>query len=471
MPDRTPRNKPLPPWAFRTLRRRITLWYGIVIALCLLTYSVAVGISFTGQIQRELDHRVHEDIELAARALVLDADGNPAWAGGFLGKQIAEEEGGGHWVEVWSAEGRRLLVAGTFDPGLETVPSTHPERLAHTHVTPTGPVRTMWETVEIGGKRVLIRAAVLEVASRAQIRSLWAELAVISLIVVVLGGIVGVALARLLVGPLARMAEHARQITAEQLDERLEVRGAGEELEQLGDAFNETLARLEASFSQLKRFTADASHEIRTPLTAFRSVGEVALQGDKSPAEYREVIGTMLEETDRLARLAEGLLSIARAEAGQTHYKFEDLDLRTVAEGVVEQLGVLAEERGQTVVVEGEPLVARLDRLAIRHALVNLVDNAIKYSPEGTRIVVRTRRDGAHAAIEVADNGPGIDPQHREKIFERFYRIDPSRSRELGGTGLGLSLVKIAADAHGGRVEVADTPGGGATFRLLIPSA
>jgi heavy metal sensor kinase len=469
MPDRIPPNEPLPLWAFRTLRLRISLWYGVVIAACLLTYSIAVGVSFTGHVRRELDHRVHEDIELAARALVVDASGNPAWAGGFLGKQIEEEEGGGHWVEVWSPDGRRLLVAGTFDPGLGMAPTAHPERAAHTHETAAGPVRTMWETIRIDGRPLLIRATVSEVASRAQIRSLWAQLGMISLIVVMLGGMVGLALARLLVGPLARMAAHARRITAEQLHDRLEARGAGEELEQLGNAFNDTLARLEASFSQLKRFTADASHEIRTPLTALRSVGEVALQGEKSSVEYREVIGTMLEESDRLARLSEGLLAIARAEAGQTVYKYDDLDLRILAGEVVEQLGVLAEERGQTIEVAGEAIIATVDRVFLRQALVNLVDNAIKYSHEGARVTVRVSRDDGHAEISVSDDGPGIAPEHHARLFERFYRVDRSRSRELGGSGLGLSLVKLAADAHGGRVDVESVPGQGTTFRLTVP--
>lgn len=452
-----------------TLRSRITLWYGVLIAVSLLTYSITVGFSFTGHVRRELDRRVHEDIELAARALVLDEKGEAAWAGGFLGKQIEEEEGGGHWVEVWEPEGRRLLVAGTFDPQIGTRPMTHPEGIAHSHETPQGPIRTMWESLEVGERTFILRAAVSERSARAQIRSLWIELGLISFVVLLLGGALSNELAERLVGPLSRMAAHARRITAEQLHDRVEVKGASEELAQLGDAFNATLARLEASFAQLKRFTADASHEIRTPLTALRSVGEVALQGEKRPEEYREVIGTMLEESDRLRRLAEELLSIARAEAGQTHYTFEPHDLRLLADEVADRLGVLAEERGQALAVEGDGVVAAVDRILFRQALTNLVDNAIKYSPEGSRVSVRVGRDDAEAWVEVADNGPGIAPEHREKIFDRFYRIDPSRSRELGGTGLGLSLVKLAAEAHGGWIDVDETPGGGTTFRLVLP--
>jgi heavy metal sensor kinase len=444
-----------------TLRARIILWYGAIIAVCLLAYSIAVGLSFSTHVRRELDHRVHEDIELAARALVIDRDGNASWAGGFLNKQIAEEESGGHWVEVWDAN-RRLLIAGTFDPGLTHEPQI---RSAYTREFPTGPVRVKTEAVTVEGRRFLVRAAVSEISARDQVRSLWMQLGGITLLVLVIGGIGGTALAHRLVGPLERMAAHARRITAEELHERLSVDQGGQELEQLGDAFNTTLARLEGSFAQLRRFTADASHEIRTPLTALRSVGEVALQGAKSGEEYREVIGTMLEEVDRLARLSDELLALARAEAGQVHYQFEPLDLATLAKDVAEQLEVLAEERGQSLVVDAsEPVLVQADRITLRQALINLIDNAIKYSPEGAQVNVRV----GDAFVEVEDNGPGIPPEHLEKIFDRFYRIDPSRSREMGGTGLGLSLVKLTTEAHGGHVEVESEPGRGTTFRLLL---
>ena len=452
----------------RTLRARIALWYGAIIAVCLLGYSAAVGYSFARHVANELDHRVHEDIELAARAISVDASGKPSWPAGYLAKQIEEEEGGGHWVEVWDFSGRKLLTVGTFDPALGGVPRS--EEAARTMQTGSGPVRVKTEAVQIEAQTFLLRAAVSEESARRQIRSLWRELAAISLAVLVLGGIGGVLLAHRLLGPLARMSERARRITAEALHQRLEVEVTGDELEQLRDSFNATLARLERSFGQLRRFTADASHEIRTPLTALRSVGEVALQGDKSNEQYREVIGTMLEEVDRLSRLADELLTIARAEGGQTHYSFEPLDLGRLATDVAEQLEVLAEERDQRLVVRAsEGVIAEADRLALRQALMNLIDNAIKYSPAGGEVSVVVRRADATAVIEVSDQGPGIPNEHRERIFERFYRIDPGRSREMGGTGLGLSLVKLTAEGHGAKVEVDDAPGGGSTFRMTIP--
>jgi len=277
-------------------------------------------------------------------------------------------------------------------------------------------------------------------------------------------------LAQRSLGPLARMADHARRITAEQLHERLILKDSSTELDQLRDAFNDTLARLERSFGQLRRFTADASHELRTPLTALRSVGEVGLRGAKTPEDYREVIGTMLEEVDRLSRLSDELLTLARAEAGQAHLRSDPVDLSALTAEVADQLAVLAEERGQALEcgLDG-PVIVRGDRLALRQTLVNLIDNAIKYSPESTHIFVRVGSDSGLAFVEVKDEGPGIPPDHCERIFERFYRVDSSRSREMGGTGLGLSLVKWTTEAHGGRVELETETGRGSTFRIVLP--
>ncbi len=450
----------------------MTLWYGVIIAFCLLAYSAAVGLTFRAHVEAELDRRVHEDIELAGRALLVDADGRPSWPGGFLGKQLAEEEGGGHWIEVWSARGVRLLATGTMEPAALAPPVVEDSTSlgARTLALPGGSVRLMTEPVSVGSSKFLVRAAVSEAASRRQVRTLWLELAGVTATVLTLGGLGGYVLARRLLGPLSRMAAHARRITAEQLHERLEEEPSGEELNQLREGFNDTLARLERSFGELRRFTADASHEIRTPLTALRSVGEVGLRGARTADDYREVIGTMLEEVDRLSRLADELLTLSRAEAGQARLRMEAVDLCAVGAEVVDRLSVLAEERGQKLECRlEEPVLVRGDRLALRQALMNLVDNAIKYAPDGSRVLVAAGKRAGRAFIEVQDEGPGIAAEHRTLVFERFYRVDSGRSREMGGTGLGLSLVKWTTEAHGGRVEL-DTGESGSTFRLILPA-
>jgi heavy metal sensor kinase len=456
---------------FRSLRTRITLWYGVIIAFCLIAFSVGIGASFTAHSRAELDRDVHEDIELAARALFVNAQGRVSWPEGFLGREIDEEEGGGHWFEVWSTGGERLLAAGTLPSvALDPPRGVEASGRAATLRLPFGPVRVMTLPAQVGARRFLVRAIVSEAAAVRQLRRLWLGLAALSLTVLTLGGLGGYVLAQRALGPLARMAEHARRITAEQLHDRLTIEDSSAELDQLRDAFNATLARLEQSFSRLRRFTADASHELRTPLTALRSVGEVGLRGAMTPSAYREVIGTMLEEVDRLSRLADQLLALARADAGQERLRSEPVDLSALASEVTDHLSVLAEERGQTLESRAEgTAIVQGDRLALRQAILNLVDNAIKYAPEGTRVSMRVGSSPDGAFVEVRDEGPGIAPEHRERIFERFYRADAGRSRETGGTGLGLSLVKSTTEAHGGRVELETERDRGSTFRLVLP--
>jgi len=271
--------------------------------------------------------------------------------------------------------------------------------------------------------------------------------------------------------PVGDMAEAAQDITADRLSDRLPVDNPDDEFGRLATAFNDTLDRLENAFERLRRFTADASHELRTPLTSIKSVGEVALQpsGDRSPAFYREVIGSMLEEADRLHRLVANLLTLTRTDAAAAPAR-EPVDLRALTETVVDDLHVLAEEKRQTIETDLEAASVRGDPETLRLVLVNLLDNAIAYTPENGRITVRLRtRSEGRVAVAIEDTGPGIPPADQEQVFERFYRVDDGRSRDGGGNGLGLAIAERAARLNSGTLEVESTPGEGSTFRLLLP--
>lgn len=462
---------PKPPQRRLSLRTVIALWYGAIIALCLVAYSVAVGYGFGRHLELELDRRVHEDIELAARALVWNPTGGLEWAGGFLGKQIDEEEGGGHWLEVWDEAGVRLLTEGTMpEPPLGPLEVSVASHRGQTKTSALGPVRVMTDVLRMGGRTYRIRAAVSETGYREQLRSMLRELAGLSLTVLVLGGLGGIAIARRALGPLVRLAARARLITAEQFHELLPEESSSAEVEDLRVAINETLTRLNRAFQQLGRFSGDASHELRTPLTALRAVGEISLRRPQTAEEYREVIGSMLEEVDRLTHLSDDLLTLARAETGRAHLHVESVDLAALAREVASHLLVLAEERSQTVDVLAEaPVTVLGDRAALRQALVNLLDNAIKYSPPNTRILVAAGFAGADAFLRVVDEGPGIRAADQPRVFDRFFRADRQRSREMGGTGLGLSIVKLVAETHGGTVSLESEPNHGCTFTVHLP--
>jgi heavy metal sensor kinase len=288
-------------------------------------------------------------------------------------------------------------------------------------------------------------------------------------VIVVLAGVGGYVLARRALAPIDHLATEARRITADRLHERLSVANEHDEIGRLTAVINETFARLDSSFEQLKRFTADASHELRTPLSVIRGIGELGLRETRTPADYKEAMGSMLEEVDRLTRLVDTLLQLSRGDAGTIRLSREVFDLGDLARDVIASLGLLAEERRQRLDVQvAEDVRVSVDRLVLRDAVTNLVDNAIKYSPVDSTIRIRVEGGSENATLTVSDEGAGIPPEHRERVFDRFYRIDESRAREMGGTGLGLAIAKWAVEANGGQISLEPTTIG-SMFRISLP--
>lgn len=290
-------------------------------------------------------------------------------------------------------------------------------------------------------------------------------------VLLALAGLAAYQLARRSLLPVEQMAMRAEQITADQLHQRLPIPNPNDELGHLGSVINKVLDRLQQSFDQLRQFTADASHELRTPLAAIRSVGEVGLQKSANAAAYKDVIGSMLEEVNRLTRLVESLLTLSRADAGQAKLSVADFSLLRVVEDVAARLEVLVDEKRIEVTLSGDDAVmVKGDCLLLRQAFTNVLHNAVKYTPAGGTIQVTVSSADGFGVVQVCDSGPGIAPEHRQKVFTRFYRIDAARARETGGAGLGLAIAKWAVQIQGGRIGVEDAKAG-AILRIQIPLA
>jgi heavy metal sensor kinase len=294
--------------------------------------------------------------------------------------------------------------------------------------------------------------------------------------VLALAAVAAYLLAGRALAPMARVTEATRRITAERLSDRLPVPNPGDELGRLAATVNDMLGRLERAFAEMRRFTADASHELRTPLAVLRAEVEVAQGKPLSPAEVCELLASVLEECDRLTRLTDQLLTLARQDAGTAPRRREPVDVTGLAAAVVEDLRPLAEAKGQTLRLEIDPArdgqVVAGDPGQLRQALVNLIDNALKYTPEGGSVEVRLTAAGAGGmAVTVADTGEGIPPEHLPRVFDRFYRVDKARSREMGRTGLGLAIVKGIVEGHGGRVELTSEVGRGTVCTVTLPFA
>ena len=220
----------------------------------------------------------------------------------------------------------------------------------------------------------------------------------------------------------------------------------------------------------IRRFTADASHELRTPLTALRAVGEVALSGERDEGRLRETIGSMLEEAQRLDALIESLLTLARLEGETVNVKREVVDLSALVPETVDSLQLLAQQKSQMLQVDvSQDVVAAADPVLVRQALLNIVHNAIRYSPRRSRIAIKVERVASQARITVADQGPGIPAEDQGKIFTRFFRGDKARSHTDGGFGLGLAIAKWSIERQDGRIDVDSGPGG-STFSIWLPT-
>jgi heavy metal sensor kinase len=283
-----------------------------------------------------------------------------------------------------------------------------------------------------------------------------------------LGG--GYLLARRALAPVDRMAAEADQITATRLNHRLEVANPDDELGRLGATLNGMIARLERSFEEVRRFTADAAHELRTPLCVMRNVAEVALRTPREPEQYRRVLGDVLEEVERLTRLAEQLLFLCREDAGLVPLAIGEIRLDDLMRETAEHIGVVAEAKGVALECDDSELcLVRGDTDRLRRLLFNLLDNAVKFTLPGGAVRVGLKRSNGQALLVVTDTGPGIPEEHLPRIFDRFYRVDPARGRETDGTGLGLAICRSIAEAHAGHLTIESDLGHGTRATLTLP--
>jgi heavy metal sensor kinase len=456
------------PWAGASIRLRLTAWYTAVLAAMLILYATATFVAVRHEFMEQLDERLHEDFEAVEGLLTQTPDGSVVWASERHNDTGAEE---GSSYEVWSGSGQPIHRSGSqagLPPPVDLTSGT--SYVYETIMADGNRRRALTAPISIGGHRDVLRVSRSEEAVQSQLSEVLLVLALGLPLVVTLAGVGGYVLAQRALLPIDRLASEARRITAERLDERLTVSNPTDEIGRLTSVINDTIARLESSFDQLRRFTADASHELRTPLAVVRGIGEGAVAGRRSAAEYSEAIGSMLEEVDRMTQLVDTLLRLSRGDAGTIRLSRENLELGQLAREAVSSLAILMDERNQTLTLDiADQLPVSVDPLALREAVTNVLDNAIKYSPTGSTISLRVARVGDRALLSIGDHGPGIPPEHRERIFHRFFRIDEARSRDQGGAGLGLAIAKWAVEIHDGTIDVFQRLGGGAEFRILLP--
>jgi heavy metal sensor kinase len=451
------------------IRWRLTLWNTLGLAVLLLVFAGLVYALLRHALYEQVDRKLLDAMEQ------LKQDGRAA---------SHAEERLRYWIFEWREH--ENLAAVAYDGSGNVVART--EQLATASVPPgpgfnLGEHQVRDEVIPILGRQRVLQGGLklgdrpISLVIMASLDDVDHELGELRTVlgtavplVLLLSGALGYVLARKALSPMERLRRSAEEITAERLERRLPVINPHDELGRLTATFNATIERLQKSFAEIRRFTADASHELRTPLTAIRMEAEVALTKPLGLADHQQLLGSILEECDRLTRLTDQLLALAREDARAARQAHEPLDLAALVNDVADTMRPLAEARGIRFQVRADPDTRiQGDPARLREVFLNLLDNAIKYTPDGGEIEIRSNVQGTEAVVVVRDSGIGIPTEHQPYVFDRFYRVDKARTRAEGGTGLGLSIAQSIVSSHGGKIELTSTPGKGTTFSVRMP--
>lgn len=459
-----------------SIKFRFTIWYLLVLAVLLLGLSVGVYSYLSRSLYRSLDHALElRSMQLVDFPAILEsirqgqfqeelgeivalyfyaANQSVAMSPPGISLPLSDEfisqaaAGATLFTTVETAEGERLRLLGVGvelgrpPGGPDAPPALPPAALVIARST-----RQIDEAL-VGLVHTLVVAVPLALAAAAA------------------GGIF---LAGRALKPVGKIAQTAEEIGETDLSQRIDV-NTKDELGRLAAILNAMIERLEKAFQRQKQFTSDASHELRTPLAVIEAESTLALEKDRPSSDYRQSLETISQESKRMSSLIEQLLALARADAGKEQWNFTEVNLGELITDLATDVEVLCQEKGLRFRSgQTEELVVRGDEARLRELFMNLLDNAIRYTPAPGTISMSLRREGHMAIVAVKDTGVGIPAEDIPSIFERFYRVDKSRSRTEGGTGLGLAICKHIAEAHGGKIEVQSQVGVGSTFSVLLP--
>lgn len=468
-------------WLPTNLRTRLTFWYVGVLAVLLVVYAALVFAFQYAVLTKQIVHDEIQDVVTAEGLLYFDHAGVLQLRQDYYSRpqsRLLVDR----LMEVRDSKGRVLYRSPTLGNMSLGGPiragegdTDFNERLVRledgTHVLLISHIHGM------NGQQLLIRLAYSMAPLRARMIQFLVVLLIAIPVALLIAGAAGQVIARRALRPVEEMAVSAGGITAKNLHDRLEVVNPEDELGQLALVFNHLLDRLQQSFEQLQRFTADAAHELRTPIAALRTIGEVALEDESGDRGCKEALSSILEETSRLSETVDALLLLARAETTQGGQELDAWPLKFLVDEVLNLLEVLIEDKGITVLQEGEAIgnkSVRADRGLLRIALMNVIHNAVKFSPRGglLRICYALCDASPHIIqISVEDEGPGIANGEHERVFDRFFTSSARDSVAHSGTGLGLSVSKLVIERIGGTIHFDGRTEVGARCVICLPEA
>lgn len=480
---------------FRSLRFKLTLWYVLILGILLISFSTFLYFTLSKSLHRDVDNKLRSLAELIA-----SESSSPLSKFGFGNIDQALETSMnlkpiGKFIQVLDQSGKigqksdnlknvqlpiSLNALKNASKGLITYETNRsigdtPLRIItfpvvdNNHVSKIVQIASSLEEVEDALNTLLI-ILIITVP--------------LSLMVAILGGQF---LAHKALKPVDNITQTARMITSQNLNERIDPPKVKDEISRLIETFNEMISRLDQSFRQIKQFSSDASHELKTPLTILKGEVEVMLRKERTPQEYQQTLKSNLEEVNRMSQIVEDLLLLSKADIGEIRLNKEDINLTEILTEVVAQMDMLARSRRLHLFTSNHHQEIHIfgDALRMRELFINLIENGIKYTEEGGSIHITLQKEyppsvrnpsdwgederGKFVKIIVSDTGIGIAKEDQERIFNRFFRVDKARSREQGGSGLGLSICKWIVEAHQGEIKVESELGKGSSFIVNLP--
>ena len=464
-----------------SIRTRLTFWYTTLLFVSLLAFGAIFSYSLLkifiyridNQISSVADMMVHTVIRPSGQIFIpRDFD---IMLERYFGVRTA-----GSYIQVLEPHGNIIAKSSNLEGFSMTVPPpTYRAAIegATTYevVKTVGkyPLRVVTKPIILDGRLIAIVQVGSSFEGMDEIFHLLAYILLPGILAsVVVAGAVGWFLARKALRPVAEITDTARKITAENLDERIRADVPQDEIGRLAATMNEMIERLEKSFQQIRQFTGDASHELKTPLTILKGEIEMALRSKDDVQYMKEVLSSSLEEIDRMSYIVKSLLDLAKMDVEKGALAREPVRLDKVLADRHEHFKRLAFDSAvQLDILENRPVMVLGDQVRLSQLIYNLIDNAIKYTPRGGKVELRLAQDGQTVYFRVKDTGVGISSEDLPYIFDRFYRVDKARTREVGGAGLGLSICREIAEAHGGTLTALSEAGKGSTFTASFPAA
>lgn len=467
--------------AFKSIRSRLTAWYVTLLAIILILFSVLLNYFLAKRLHESVDNSLTVSATVVATSATMRLGNSPLPGLNQLFEQFMNQGNLNKFYRIYDGSGNvgsrsKNISASQFPLSQGAYADALEGKNSYETFTVGGqqPIRVITMPILLEGKLInLVQVGTSLEAVQETLRNLKIFLFTAVPSVLILAALFARFMARRALKPISRIIDTAREIgQGQELSKRIPVLKIKDELGQLALTFNEMMNRLENSFAQMRQFSSDASHELRTPLTVLKGQNELILSKQRKPEEYQEVISSNLEEINYMSKVLEDLFVLSKSDENQVNLDYKPVDLRALVEEVCKHAEILAEEKNIKIIIAFlEPIEIKGDEVRLRQMVWNVLQNGIKYTQQGGELKISLQNEGDFALLTIQDTGIGIPEEDLPLIFNRFYRVDKARTRDEGGSGLGLSICRQIAEAHKGKIEVESKLGLGTRFKIRLPSS